>query len=180
MKQLRNLHHKQLQLSRISHDDMYNLHEYFWIYPQDHNFPDLVCVIPTMLLIHERKFANTHRQDIPAICKAKYPLVIDREQAMKPNYQTWLFCDCSVPCVNPYFSRQNRSISFRSIPDFSNYLLATKCNALFWEIIISYRFYNYYWHNYRLPINGAFLQGVSSMFNYLLVVHPFFVTPHSG
>ena len=27
MKQLRNLHHKQLQLSRISHDDMYNLHE---------------------------------------------------------------------------------------------------------------------------------------------------------
>jgi len=26
-KQLRNLHHKQLQLSRISHDDMYNLHE---------------------------------------------------------------------------------------------------------------------------------------------------------
>ena len=29
MKQLRNLHHKQLQLSRISHDDMYNLHEIF-------------------------------------------------------------------------------------------------------------------------------------------------------
>ena len=28
MKQLRNLHHKQLQLSRISHDDMYNLHWY--------------------------------------------------------------------------------------------------------------------------------------------------------
>ena len=28
MKQLRNHHHKQLvQLSRISHDDMYNLHE---------------------------------------------------------------------------------------------------------------------------------------------------------
>jgi len=27
MKQLRNLHHKQSQLSRISHDDMYNLNE---------------------------------------------------------------------------------------------------------------------------------------------------------
>jgi len=40
-------------------------------------------------LIHERKFANTHKelfkqcvQDIPAIRKAKYPLVIEREQAM--------------------------------------------------------------------------------------------------
>ena len=30
------------------------------------------------------------------------------------------FCDCSVPCV-PYFSRQNRSIPFCSIPDFSNH-----------------------------------------------------------
>ena len=27
MKQLRNRHRKQLQLFRISHDDMYNLHE---------------------------------------------------------------------------------------------------------------------------------------------------------
>ena len=42
-----------------------------------------------MFLIHERKFVNTHKelfkqcvQDIPAIRKAKYPLVIDREQAM--------------------------------------------------------------------------------------------------
>jgi len=34
---------------------------------------------------------------------------------LKPNYQTWLFCDCSVPCV-PYFSRRNRSIPFCSVP----------------------------------------------------------------
>ena len=27
LKQLRNLHHKQLQLSRISHDDLYNFNE---------------------------------------------------------------------------------------------------------------------------------------------------------
>ena len=33
MKELRNLHHKQLQLSRISHDDMYNLHEIAYDFP---------------------------------------------------------------------------------------------------------------------------------------------------
>ena len=95
MKQLRTHHHKQLQLSRISHDDMYmyNLHETASDIPgyihKINTFPDLVCVIPAMFLIHERKFANTHKelfkqciQDIPAIRKAKYPLVIDREQAM--------------------------------------------------------------------------------------------------
>ena len=96
MKQLWNLHHKRLQLSstsRISHDDMYNLHEiaydnYSWIYLGIITFPDLVCAIPAMFLIHECKFANTHKelfkqcvQDVPAIRKAKYPLVIDREQA---------------------------------------------------------------------------------------------------
>ena len=42
--------------------------------------------------------------------------IIVREQAMiNPNYQTWLFRDCSVPCVL-YFSRRNRSIPFRSVP----------------------------------------------------------------
>ena len=42
------------------------------------------------------------------------------------------------------------------------------------------RFYsNYYYHNYSLQINGAFLQGVSSMFNYLLAVHPLSVLPLS-
>jgi len=103
MKQLRNLHHQQLQLSRISHD-MYNLHEISYDVPgyihKIITFPDLVCIIPAMFLIRERKFANTHKelfkqcvQDIPAIRKAKYLLVIDREQAMinaalKPNYQT--------------------------------------------------------------------------------------------
>ena len=51
-----------------------------------------------MLLIHEHKFANTHKelfkqcvQDIPAIRKAKYPLVIDREQAMINATVPWLF-----------------------------------------------------------------------------------------
>jgi len=125
MKQLRNPHHKQLQLSCISHDDMYNLHEIAYDIPgYIITFPDLVCVIP---LIHERKFANTQKelfkqcvQDIPAIRRAKYPLVIDREQAMiiaieakLPNLTVPLFCDCSFPCV-PCFSRQNRSIPFRS------------------------------------------------------------------
>ena len=100
----------QLQLSRISHDDMYNLHEIACDIPgyihKIITFPDLVCVIPAMFLIHERKFANTHKelfkqciQDIPAIRKAKYPLVIDREQAMinaieakLPNLTVpWLF-----------------------------------------------------------------------------------------
>ena len=45
MKQLRNLHHKQLQLSRISHDDMYNLHEIAYDIPgyihKIITFPDL-------------------------------------------------------------------------------------------------------------------------------------------
>ena len=110
MKQLRNLHHKQLQLFRISHDDMYNLNEIAYDIPgyihKIITFPDLVCVIPTMFLIHERKFANTHKEhfkqcveDIPAIRKSKYPLVIDREQAMinaieakLPNLTVpWLF-----------------------------------------------------------------------------------------
>ena len=74
-----------------------------------------------MFLIHERKFANTHKelfkqcvQDIPAIRKAKYPLVIDREQAMINAIEAKLplFRDCSVRCV-PYFSRRNRSVPFR-------------------------------------------------------------------
>ena len=32
---------------------------------------------------------------------------------------------CSVPCV-PYFSRRNRSIPFRPVPDFSNHSLSHK------------------------------------------------------
>ena len=106
MKQLRNLYHKQLQLSRISHDDMYNLHEIAYDIPgyihKIITFPDLVCVIPAMFLIHERKFANTHKeifkqcvQDTPAIRKAKYPLVIDREQAMINAIEASK-TDCSV------------------------------------------------------------------------------------
>jgi len=66
MKQLRNLHHKKLQLSRISHDDMYNLHEIAYDIPgyihKIITFPDLVCVIPAMFSIHECKFANTHKE----------------------------------------------------------------------------------------------------------------------
>ena len=131
MKQLRNLHYKQVQLSRISHDDMYNLHEIAYDIPgyihKIITFPDLVCHL--VFLIHERKFANTHKelfkqcvQDVPAIRKAKYPLVIDREQAMINAIEAKLPVppDCSVQCV-PYFSRRNRSIPFRSVLDFSNY-----------------------------------------------------------
>ena len=65
MKQLQN-HHKQLQLSRISHDDMYNLHEIAYNIPgyihKIITFPDLVCVIPAMFLIIKHKFANTHKE----------------------------------------------------------------------------------------------------------------------
>ena len=47
-------------MSRISHDDMYNLHETADDIPgyihKIITFPDLVCVIPAMFLIHERKF----------------------------------------------------------------------------------------------------------------------------
>jgi len=40
--QLQNLYHKQLQLSRISHDDMYNLHEIAYdILGKIITFPDL-------------------------------------------------------------------------------------------------------------------------------------------
>ena len=72
---------------------MYSLHEIAYNIPgyihKVITFPDLVCVIPAMFSIHERKFTNTYKelfkqcvQDIPAILTAKYPLVIDREQAM--------------------------------------------------------------------------------------------------
>ena len=47
-------------MSRISHDDMYNLHETADDIPgyihKIITFPDLVCVIPAMFLIHECKF----------------------------------------------------------------------------------------------------------------------------
>ena len=57
MKQLRNLHHKQLQLSRISHDDMYNLHEIAYDIPgyihKIITFPDLVCVCGVQEVLEE-------------------------------------------------------------------------------------------------------------------------------
>ena len=95
MKQLRNLYHKQLQLSCLSHDDTYNLHEIAYDIPgyihKIITLPDLVCVIP---LIHERKFANKQKelfkqcvQDIPAIRKASYDQC-HWSQTTKP--------DCSV------------------------------------------------------------------------------------
>jgi len=57
MKQLRNLHHKKLQLSRISHDDMYNLHEIAYDIPgyihKIITFPDLVCVCGVQEVLEE-------------------------------------------------------------------------------------------------------------------------------
>ena len=102
MKQLRNHHHKQLQLSRISHDDMYNLHEIAYDIPgYIHKiipFPDLVCVIPAMFLIHERKeLFKQCVQDIPAIRTAKYPLTIDREQAVINAIEAKLPLSVTVP-----------------------------------------------------------------------------------
>ena len=57
MKQLRNLRHKQLQLSRISHDDMYNLHEIAYDTPgyihKITTFRDLVCVCGVHAVLEE-------------------------------------------------------------------------------------------------------------------------------
>jgi len=57
MKQLRNLRHKQLQLSRISHDDMYNLHEIAYDIPgyihKIITFPDLVYVCGVQEVLEE-------------------------------------------------------------------------------------------------------------------------------
>ena len=83
-----------------------------------------------MFLIHERKFANTHKelfkqcvQDIPAIRKAKYPLVIDREQAMINAIEAKLpnpGCSVTVP-FRAFRILVGGTVPFRSVPDFSNH-----------------------------------------------------------
>ena len=88
-----------------------------------------------MFLIHERKFANTHKelfkqcvQDIPAIRKAKYPLVIDREQSMINAIEGKLplFRDCSVTVPFREFRiLVGGTVPFRSVP--FRILVTTKC-----------------------------------------------------
>ena len=72
-------------------------------------FEEKPC-IPAMFLVHERKFADTHHEmfkecvkHIPALKKAKCPLVTDKEQSIVNAAQRELQNIALVHCWNHLF-----------------------------------------------------------------------------
>ena len=80
-------------------------------------------------------------------CMAKYPLVIltgskPWSMPLKPNYQTWLFHDCSMTVPFRAFRiLVGGTIPFRSIPDFSNPWQARHYVSLYTKPVMELRKY---------------------------------------